>query len=206
MSAGSHVFARSPERKLRWPYDSLPYTATLFADGALIERAVGRAVGLKLRASLESLPAESVLLIDLRRLHRADFFALRELIMALEMTCGRGRVSRYRAFAVDPSHTETLETLELIARDRDLLLPLVNAVGEWRFIGRLTAMERETLAIVLAAGTMTAAEISLRCSIPISAASNRLRRLHMLCLIRRRERAVSRGGREFLYSSLLAPP
>jgi hypothetical protein len=206
MSAGSPLFTKvAGPNRLRL-YEGVVDTTPLFPDGVLAERADGRAVGLEIRNRLEALSADAVLLIDLRTLQRADFFALRELLMALEMTCGKGQSSRYRVFAVDYSRAELLETIEMIARDRGIVLPLINASGEWRPIGKLTGTERNTLAAVVATEMITAAELATQCGIPISAASNRLRRLHALCLIRREERSISRGGREFLYCSLLPPP
>src|SRR5579871_189495 len=201
MNDGSPSFSRIADPKLLWLHERTLDMAPLILAGVFAERAAARAAGVALRGRLEAMPAEEVILIDLLPLQRADFFALREWILALKLPCGAGRVNRYPIFAVDPSHPELIETLEMIARDRGIILPTINAAGEWRPIGKMTGAERNTLAAVLATEKTTAAELAARLGIPISAASNRLRRLHALCLIRREERSISRGGREFLYRS-----
>jgi predicted transcriptional regulator len=67
----------------------------------------------------------------------------------------------------------------------------------------LTKAETSTLELIEMKGELTSKELRGEQGLLPSAASNRLRRLHHLRLIRREERAVpASGGREFVYRPL----
>ena len=99
---------------------------------------------------------------------------------------------------------ELLATLEATATEQGIAVPLVLfPAGRPRTLGKLTKSERDTLELVERSGPVTAAELRSQVNLRTPSASNRLRRLYRLRLVRREERIVAeRGGREFIYQAL----
>jgi len=99
--------------------------------------------------------------------------------------------------------------MEHVAQEMGVVIPAIDEAGRWRVYGKLTVAEAQTVEIVHEMGRanlhsgevagITAAELSERLDIPVSAASNRLKHLFDRRLIRREERLRSVGGREFFY-------
>jgi predicted transcriptional regulator len=92
----------------------------------------------------------------------------------------------------------------MVARLGGDVIPVIDKTGARHNYGKLTKAERDTLKAVERYGRLTSRELRERLGMLPSAASNRLRRLHHLRLIRRDERAVpTSGGREFVYRPLV---
>jgi hypothetical protein len=103
--------------------------------------------------------------------------------------------------------------MEHVAREMRIVVPAVDEEGQAHVYGKLTVAETQTVEIVREmsaipyrpgeASGITAAALSERLNIPVSAASTRLKHLFDRHLIRREERMRSLGGREYCYWPLL---
>jgi hypothetical protein len=176
------------------------------ADGVLSSGAADRQIGALLRAQFGAAPPGTVLLVDLCAVRQAGFIVLRELIGTVAAALHENQ-DRYLLLCADEENADLLASLEIAARERRLVLPLLDRGGGWHTLGRLTKAERDTLALVIEDGAVTAALLRARMGLLTSAASNRLRRLYDLRLVRREERLFSgSGGREYVYRALWPSP
>jgi hypothetical protein len=155
---------------------------------------------------LRALPKEGVLLVDLSRVRQASSQALKETLSVVDVLRTAKFEERFLVFRVDTRNRDLVEAIEMVARLGGDVIPAVDRGGARHNFGKLTAAERNTLKAVERYGELTSRELRERLGLLPSAASNRLRRLHHLRLIRRDERAVTvSGGREFVYRPLVAP-
>ncbi|HVG34287.1 MAG TPA: hypothetical protein VM911_14550 [Pyrinomonadaceae bacterium] len=162
---------------------------------------VYRAINRKLRR----LPGGSVLLVDLTRLREASYGSLKEVLSAVDLLREAKHHEKYLVFCIDQRNHDLIESIEMIARSRGHLIPVIGRNGDWHNLGKLTKAERDTLELVEKYGALTSKELHKRFGLLLSAASNRLRRLHHLRLIKREERVVpTSGGREFVYKPLVS--
>jgi hypothetical protein len=146
-----------------------------------------------------------VLLIDFTKLRQASYPALREVLSVVNVLRAAKHEEKYLVFYVDLRNRDLVESIEMIARARGHLIPVLDRSGDRHYFGKLTKAERDTLEVVEQHGALTSSELHHRSGLPPSAASNRLRRLHHLRLIRREERVVpASGGREFVYKPLVS--
>jgi hypothetical protein len=169
----------------------------------------GREAGHKVYAAvyqrLRRLPKEGLLVVDLTRLRQASHQALKEALHVLHVLRSAKFEERFLVFRVDARNRELVESLEVVARLDGDVIPAVGRDGARLNFGKLTGAERDTLKAVERFGALTSRELRERLGLLPSAASNRLRRLHHLRLIRRDERAVpGSGGREFVYRPVVA--
>ncbi|HEX8721089.1 MAG TPA: MarR family transcriptional regulator [Pyrinomonadaceae bacterium] len=178
----------------------------LAPGGLLFGREAGHRVYKVAFQSLRRLPKEGVLLVDLSRVRQASNQALKEALSVVDVLRTAKFEERFILFLVDERNRDLCESVEIVARHGGDVLPAVGRGGARIHFGKLTAAERETLKAVERYGELTSRELRERLGLLPSAASNRLRRLHHLRLIRRDERAVSgSGGREFVYRPLVRP-
>lgn len=155
---------------------------------------------------LRALPREGALLVDLSRVRQASNQALKEALSVVDVLRTAKFEERFLVFRVDTRNRDLVEAIEMVARLGRDVIPVIDRGGARHNFGKLTAAERDTLKAVERAGGLTSRELRERLGLLPSAASNRLRRLHHLRLIRRDERAVSvSGGREFVYRPLVPP-
>lgn len=146
-----------------------------------------------------------MLLIDLTKLRQASYPALREVLSVVEVLRTARHDEKYLVFYIDQRNRDLVESIEMIAQARGHLIRAIDRSGAWHNFGKLTKAERDTLEIVEQRGELTSRELHRRSGLLPSAASNRLRRLHYLRLIKREERVVPRsGGREFVYKPLVS--
>ncbi len=76
--------------------------------------------------------------------------------------------------------------------------------GKLEILGEITKAQRDTLKIVIKKKEITSTELSTLFNIPINAASNRLKDLYSMKLVKRSERILPfTGGRQFIYRSLI---
>jgi hypothetical protein len=154
---------------------------------------------------LRLLPKEGLLVVDLTRLRQASHQALKEALHVLHVLRSAKFAERFLVFRVDARNRELVESMEMVARLDGDVIPAVGRDGARLNFGKLTGAERDTLKAVERFGELTSRELRERLGLLPSAASNRLRRLHHLRLIRRDERAVpGSGGREFVYRPVVA--
>lgn len=177
----------------------------LTAGGLLFGREAGHKVYKAVYQRLRRLPREGLLVVDLTRLRQASHQALKEAFHVLHVLRSSKFDERYLVFGVDARNRELIESIEIVARHDGDVIPAVGRDGARLYFGKLTAAERDTLNTVERFGELTSRELRERLGLLPSAASNRLRRLHHLRLIRRDERAVpASGGREFVYRPVVA--
>ena len=170
---------------------------------ALLNAEGGRELGNQIRAALATVPPGESLLVDLRRLRHAGYRALHEILAAVANAHSE-REARYIVFGVQKGSEDLLAALDAVAKERGTALPvMIYPDRSTRAVGKLTKVERDTLELVARSTQVTAAELRRSGNLATSSASNRLRRLYRLRLVRREERIVAdSGGREFVYEPL----
>jgi hypothetical protein len=186
--------------------DALNVSA-LMEGGGMLSRSGGQEVCDAIIRKLHSLSRGAVLLADFSGVQQMGYLALREVFSALAALRTAELDDRYLLFRVDTQQQEIVESLAMIARDRGNVIPAINERGEWQTLGRLTQAEHETLDVVMEEAEVTSTQLTKRLHLLPSAASNRLRRLYDLRLVKREERVIAgSGGREFVYKPLISKP
>lgn len=193
---------RDPARA-GWFADSLNVGA-MAAGGVLYGGEAGQRVHRAIHRKLRVLPRKGVLLVDLGAVRQASNQALREALAVVDVLRSSKFEERYILFRVDTRNGEMVESIEMVARLGGDVIPVIDKAGGRHNYGKLTKAERDTLKAVERFGELTSRELRESLDLLPSAASNRLRRLHHLRLIRRDERVVpTSGGREFVYKPLV---
>jgi hypothetical protein len=174
---------------------------TLLASGGMLfGREAGHRVYKAIYQVLRRLPKEGLLVVDLSRVRQASNQALKEVLSVVDVLRTAKFAERFLVFRVDTRNHDFVEAVEMVARLGGDVIPVVDRGGVRHNFGKLTRAESDTLKAVERFGELTSRELRERSGLLPSAASNRLRRLHHLRLIRRDERAVpGSGGREFVY-------
>lgn len=191
----------SPAGSLTESLDVSPMTP----GGLLFSKDAGHRIYKAVYQRLRRLPKEGLLVVDLTGLRQASNPALKEALHVLHVLRSAKFEERFLVFRVDERNRELVESIEMLARLDGEVIPAVGRDGARLSFGKLTAAERDTLKAVERFGELTSRELRERLGLLPSAASNRLRRLHHLRLIRRDERTVSvSGGREFVYRPVVA--
>jgi DNA-binding MarR family transcriptional regulator len=186
------------------PFDDRLDVSRLTTGGMLFGVAAGHKVFRAIFQRLRALPKGAALLVDLGGVRQASNQALKEVLSVVDVLRTAKFEERFLVFRVDERNRDLVEAIEMVARLGGDVIPAVDRAGTRYNFGKLTAAERDTLKAVERAGGLTSRELRERLGLLPSAASNRLRRLHHLRLIRRDERPVTvSGGREFVYRPLL---
>jgi hypothetical protein len=181
----------------------------LAAGGMLFGGDAGHRVYRAIYQRLRRLPKDGVLLVDFSRVRQASNQALKEALSVVDVLRTAKFEERFLVFRVDTRNRDLVEAIEMVARLGGDIIPVIDRGGVRHNFGKLTKAERDTLKTVERLGELTSRELRERLGLLPSAASNRLRRLHHLRLIRREERAVpGSGGREFVYCPVVSsrPP
>jgi len=179
--------------------------SSLTEDGQLFGHPIGQMIQRLITHRLLELPLGSVLLVDLSNVRQASFAALWEVLSVLATLRSMELEQKYLLFHLNINNRDLVASLEILARDRKEVVPVINQTGSWHALGRLTVAERDTLAVVLEGKEITSTLLSERLHLVTSAASNRLRRLYELRLVQREERRIAgSGGREFIYRPLFS--
>jgi hypothetical protein len=179
----------------------------MITGGMLFGKEAGHRVFQAVYQRLRRLPKEGLLVVDLTHLRQASHRALKEALHVCHVLRSAKFEERYLVFRVDERNRELVESIEMVARLDGDVIPAVGRDGARLNFGKLTGAERDTLKAVERSGELTSRQLRERLGLLPSAASNRLRRLHHLRLIRRDERAVpGSGGREFVYRPVVASP
>jgi hypothetical protein len=172
----------------------------LTTGGMLFGGDAGHRVYKAIYQRLRRLPKEGLLLVDLGRVRQASNQALKEALSVVDVLRTAKFEERFLVFRVDTRNRDLVGAIEMVARLGGDIIPVIDRGGVRHNFGKLTRAEGETLKAVERYGELTSRELRERLGLLPSAASNRLRRLHHLRLIRRDERTVpSSGGREFVY-------
>jgi hypothetical protein len=170
----------------------------------LFGRDAGHRVYAAIYKRLRRLPKEGVLLVDFSRVRQASNQALKEALSVVDVLRTAKFAERFLLFRVDTRNRDLVESIEMVARLGGDIVPVIDRSGTRHNFGKLTRAESDTLKAVERFKELTSRELRERLGLLPSAASNRLRRLHHLRLIRRDERAVpGSGGREFVYQPIV---
>jgi hypothetical protein len=187
------------------PFTDRLDVSRLTTGGMLFGNGAGHRIYRAIFQRLRALPKEGALLVDLSGVRQASNQALKEALSVVDVLRTAKFEERFLVFRVDTRNRDMVEAIEMVARLGGDVIPAVDRGGSRHNFGKLTAAERDTLKAVERYGELTSRELRERQGLLPSAASNRLRRLHHLRLIRRDERPVTvSGGREFVYRPLVA--
>jgi MarR family len=203
--------SRKPPNRKRAAGPAGPFTdrldvSQMTTGGMLFGGEAGHRIYRAIFRRLRTLPREGALLVDLSGVRQASHQALKEALSVVDVLRTAKFEERFLVFRVDTRNRDLVEAIEMVARLGRDVIPVIDRGGARHNFGKLTAAERNTLKAVERSGGLTSRELRERLGLLPSAASNRLRRLHHLRLIRREERAVTvSGGREFVYSPLVPP-
>ena len=178
---------------------------SLKKGGSLFNGSDGEKTSNLITKTLRDLPCDSVLVVDLSDIRQASHSGLIEVFSILDVIRNVALEGKNLVFQVDMNHQEMIESIAIIARDRRYMIPVIDKAGKWQVFGKLTKSQRDTMKAVLEYEEITSTQLKEQLNILNVAASNRLRLLYDLGLIRREERIIpGRGGREFVYKLLIS--
>ncbi len=168
----------------------------------LVTRETGRAARASFARELGSLPAGSVMTLDFSGVGIIDFSCADECLAKLvtRLIAGEYGEKYLRLTGLGESQRENIH----VALERKRLPALlVRPDGSWDCLGTITPHLRETLLLLAERRRMSAREMVGLLELELTASSTRLGSLHRLRLVRRQERAIDEGGREFVYEALV---
>jgi len=168
----------------------------------LVTRETGKTVRSLFARELAALPAGSVMTLDFAGVGIIDFSCADECLAKLvtRLIAGEYGEKYLRLTGLGESQRENIH----VALERKRLPALlVHPDGSWECLGTITPHLRETLLLVTTRSRLSAREMVGALDLELTASSTRLGSLHRLRLVRRRERAMGEGGREFVYEDLV---
>lgn len=168
----------------------------------LVTRDTGQAVRSVIGRVVGGLDPGTVLTLDFSGIGIVDFSCADECLAKLLTRLVAGEYGdKYLLLAgLGESQRENIQ----VALERKRLSALLALDGAGcECLGSITPHLRETLALVMARGGLSARDLAGRLGLELTAASTRLGTLHRQRLVTRRERTIGEGGREFVYDGLL---
>lgn len=168
----------------------------------LVTRETGQAVRAFVARKLQGLPPGGVMTLDFSGVGVIDFSCADECLAKLvtRLIAGEYGEKFLRLAGLGESQRENIQ----VALERKRLPALiVHPDGSWDCLGTLTPHLRQTLDLLMGRERTSAREMVGLLKLELTAASTRLGTLHRQRLVRRRERAIGEGGREFVYEGLL---
>ncbi len=168
----------------------------------LVTRETGQEVRSFIAREIEALATGSVVTLDFSRVGIIDFSCADECLAKLvtRLIAGEYGEKYLRLTGLGESQRENIH----VALERKRLPAiLVHPDGSWDCLGTITPHLRETLHLLVARRRMSAREMVGLLDLELTASSTRLGSLHRLRLVRRRERSIGDGGREFVYEGLV---
>ena len=168
----------------------------------LVTRETGQVVRSLLAGELEALAAGSVMTLDFTGIGIIDFSCADECLAKLvtRLIAGEFGEKYLRLAGLGESQRENIH----VALERKRLPALlVRPDGSWECLGTITPHLRETLRLLVARGQISAREMVGLLGLELTTSSTRLGSLHRLRLVRRHERIIGDGGREFVYEGLV---
>ncbi len=170
----------------------------------LLSREQGRRIFQRIEEELRTLSEGGILLLDLRNISYATVACLIEILYILDMPRERGFQDKYIILKSDSRNRDLNDCLTLALKEKGKAVSLVDEKGNCRVLGELTKAQRDTLEIIRDRREATSTEISKLLNIPINAASNRLKDLYDMKLVKREEKVLpGTGGRQFVYRRIL---
>ncbi len=170
----------------------------------LLSREQGRRIFQRIEEELRTLSEGGILLLDLRNISYATVACLIEILYILDVPRERGFQDKYVILRSDSRNRDLNDCLTLALKEKGKAVSLVDESGKCRVLGELTKAQRDTLEIIRDRREATSTEISKLLNIPINAASNRLKDLYDMKLVKREEKILpGTGGRQFVYRRIL---
>lgn len=149
------------------------------------------------------MPKGGILFLDSRQVKYATSSCLVEILKIFDEAKNADYEGKYLLLRLDLKNEDFVDCLSLTVKERGMVLPAIDEKGGWTLVGELSRALRETLELVRKKRRATSNQIGSHFSIPISAASNRLKELYQLKLISRREENIrTSGGWQFVYTPL----
>ena len=171
----------------------------------LVTRETGQAVRSHIARTLGDLEPGAVVTLDFTGVGVVDFSFADECLAKLltRLIAGEYGVKYLRLTGLGASQRENVQ----VALERKRLPALlVHADDTWDCLGTITPHLRETLTTVMSRRQVSARDLAGLLDLELTASSTRLGALHRQRLVRRRERPIEEGGREFVYEGLVAAP
>lgn len=168
----------------------------------LVTRATGQAVRAFIARELGALAPGRVMTLDFSGVGIIDFSCADECLAKLvtRLIAGEYGEKYLRLTGLGESQRENIH----VALERKRLPALlVNPDGSWDCLGTITPHLRATLHLLVDRGRISAREMVGLLDLELTTSSTRLGSLHRLRLVRRRERIIGDGGREFVYEGLV---
>ena len=168
----------------------------------LVTRETGREVRSVIARELGALAAGDVMTLDFSGVGIIDFSCADECLAKLvtRLIAGEFGEKYLRLSGLGESQRENIH----VALERKRLPALlVCPDGSWECLGTITPHLRETLRLIVSRGRISAREMVGLLDLELTTSSTRLGSLHRLRLVRRHERIIGDGGREFVYEGLV---
>jgi hypothetical protein len=168
----------------------------------LVTRETGREVRELIARELVAMAPGSVMTLDFSGVGIIDYSCADECFAKLltRLIAGEYGEKFLRLTGLGESQRENVQ----VALERKRLPALlVHADHSWDLLGRITPHLRETLRVVTERRRVSAREMVGLLDLELTTSSTRLGSLHRQRLVKRRERAIGEGGREFVYEGLV---
>jgi hypothetical protein len=170
----------------------------------LLSREQGRRIFQRIEEELRKLSEGGILLLDLRNISYATAACLIEILNILDVPREREFQDKYVVLKSDSRNRDLNDCLILALKEKGKAISWVDEKGNCRVLGELTKAQKDTLEIIRNRREATSTEMSKLLNIPINAASNRLKDLYDMKLVKREERILpGTGGRQFVYRRIL---
>ena len=168
----------------------------------LVTRETGQAVRSFIARELGTMVAGSVMTLDFSGVGIIDFSCADECLAKLVTRLIAGEYGEKYLLLAGLGESQRENIHVALERKR---LPAIHVYpdGSWDCLGTITPHLRETLLLLVARRRMSAREMVGVLDLELTASSTRLGNLHRLRLVRRQERSIGDGGREFVYECLV---
>jgi len=170
-----------------------------FSSRFFLTRQKGTQAFERLKYYVQQQPESSAILLYFPKEQLIDVSFLDETIIRLEEDMSQGQCPSI-TLLLQGLTQDTIANLSAAIEFRHLKLAflVVEPNGRWNYVGQLEVSLRETLNLLSVHGSLTATELSEMLKLAINSASNRLKRLYDLRLIRR-EGEITNKGLQYTY-------
>ena len=168
----------------------------------LVTRDTGRAVRAVIARELAAMASGAVMTLDFQGVGIVDFSCADECLAKLvtRLIAGEYGEKYLRLTGLGESQKENIQ----VALERKRLPALlVDTDGSWHCLGTIAPLLRDTLSLVMARRRISARELVGLLDLELTTSSTRLASLHRQRLLKRHERPIGEGGREFVYEGLV---
>lgn len=168
----------------------------------LVTRETGQVIRAHIARALAALAPGSLMTLDFSGVGIIDYSCADECLAKLlsRLIAGEYGERYLRLTGLGESQRENIH----VALERKRLPAiLVQPDGTWDCLGTITPHLRQTLELLVERQRLSAREMVGLLHLELTAASTRLGTLHRQRLVRRRERTIGDGGREYVYEGFV---